>query len=69
MSHGVVTMLEEILAGSGSGALLDMLPALEETLAETSICGLGQVALNPIASALKHWGHEMNEHLAKSQSQ
>jgi NADH:ubiquinone oxidoreductase subunit F (NADH-binding)/NADH:ubiquinone oxidoreductase subunit E len=68
-THKVVTMLEEILAGSGNGALLDMLPALEQTLAETSICGLGQVALNPIASAVKHWGHEMNEHLAGSQSQ
>jgi formate dehydrogenase/NADH-quinone oxidoreductase subunit F len=63
----VVTMLEDILAGRGNGSLLDLLPSLEETLAETSICGLGQVALNPIASALKYWGHEMNDHLAKSQ--
>jgi NADH:ubiquinone oxidoreductase subunit F (NADH-binding)/NADH:ubiquinone oxidoreductase subunit E len=62
----VVTMLEGILAGNGDGALLDVLPSLEETLAETSICGLGQVALNPIASALKYWGDEMNAHLVKS---
>lgn len=62
----VVTMLEDVLAGKGNGALLDALPDLEETLAETSICGLGQVALGPIASALKYWGDEMNAHLAKS---
>ena len=62
----VVAMLEDVLAGKGNGALLDALPDLEETLAETSICGLGQVALGPIASALKYWGDEMNAHLAKS---
>ncbi len=57
----VVTMLEGILAGNRDGALRELLPELEETLAETSICGLGQVALNPITSALKHWGDEMGE--------
>jgi NADH:ubiquinone oxidoreductase subunit F (NADH-binding) len=64
----VVMMLEDILAGRGNGALLDLLPDLEETLAQTSICGLGQVALNPIASVLKHFGDEMTAHLDKSQS-
>jgi NADH:ubiquinone oxidoreductase subunit F (NADH-binding)/NADH:ubiquinone oxidoreductase subunit E len=63
----VVAMLENILAGEGDGALLDALPALEETLAETSICGLGQVALDPISSAVKYWGDELNAYLVKSQ--
>jgi NADH:ubiquinone oxidoreductase subunit F (NADH-binding)/NADH:ubiquinone oxidoreductase subunit E len=62
----VVAMLEDILAGNGNGTLLDLLPSLEETLAQTSICGLGQVALNPIASALKYWGDEMNRHITQS---
>ena len=62
----VVAMLDNVLTGKGNGDLLDELPELEETLAQTSICGLGQVALGPIASALKYWGYEMNEHLAKS---
>jgi NADH:ubiquinone oxidoreductase subunit F (NADH-binding)/NADH:ubiquinone oxidoreductase subunit E len=61
-----VTMLESILAGDGDGALRDLLPTLEETLAETSICGLGQVALGPISSALKYWGDELDAYLAKS---
>jgi NADH:ubiquinone oxidoreductase subunit F (NADH-binding)/NADH:ubiquinone oxidoreductase subunit E len=60
----VVTMLEGILDGKGDGALRDLLPGLKETLAETSICGLGQVALTPITSALKHWGDELDTHLA-----
>jgi len=64
----VVTMLEDVLAGKGNGSLLDMLPDLEETLAETSICGLGQVALGPIASVLKYWGEEMNAHLVRSET-
>ncbi|NIR42798.1 MAG: nitroreductase family protein [Gemmatimonadetes bacterium] len=55
----VVAMLEGTLAGDGNGALREALPDLEVTLAETSICGLGQVALNPITSALKYWGDEM----------
>ena len=61
----VVTMLEAVLAGGGDGSVLDILPDLELTLAETSICGLGQVALNPICSALQYWGDEMNAHLGK----
>jgi len=63
----VVRMLEDILAGRGNGSLLDQLPALERTLAETSICGLGQVALNPVASAIEHWGDELNAYLAGRQ--
>ncbi len=62
----VVAMLEDILAGRGNGTLREVLPALEQTLAQTSICGLGQVALNPITSALQHWGDELDAYLAAS---
>jgi NADH:ubiquinone oxidoreductase subunit F (NADH-binding)/NADH:ubiquinone oxidoreductase subunit E len=55
----VTTMLQGILAGRGNGTLQEVLPDLELTLAETSICGLGQVALNPVVSALKYWGDEL----------
>ncbi len=61
----VVRMLADILDGKGNGALVDALPDLERTLAETSICGLGQVALTPISSALKYWSDELNAYLAK----
>ena len=69
----VVEMLEDILAGivsggsGGSGARLrELLPELEETLGETSICGLGQVALNPLTSALRNWGDELEAHLKRA---
>ncbi len=69
----VVAMLEDILAGSGSGGsggsgarLRELLPELEETLGETSICGLGQVALNPLTSALRNWGDELEAHLKRA---
>ena len=51
----VVEMLDQVLAGKGNGRLREILPGLEETLAQTSICGLGQVALIPLASLLKAW--------------
>jgi formate dehydrogenase/NADH-quinone oxidoreductase subunit F len=38
---------------------LEMLPELAETMALTSICGLGQVALNPILSVMKHWADSL----------
>lgn len=63
----VVKMLDDILAGNGNGVLLEILPGLEETLALTSICGLGQVALNPLTSVLRHWPEEVKRHLARSQ--
>jgi len=58
----VVGMLDDTMRGAGDGALLEILPGLEETLAQTSICGLGQVALNPLTSVLKHWPDEVKRH-------
>jgi NADH:ubiquinone oxidoreductase subunit F (NADH-binding)/NADH:ubiquinone oxidoreductase subunit E len=63
----VVELLEQILAGRGDATLLGLLPALEETLAQTSICGLGQVALNPLSSVLKFWPEELDRHLARAE--
>ena len=56
----VVEMLDQILVGKGNDRLREVLPGLEETLAETSICGLGQVALNPLTSVLKAWPEVLN---------
>ena len=53
-SQRAVELLERHLTGQSS---LDVaqLEQLGETLSLTSICGLGQVALNPILSVLRHW--------------
>lgn len=53
-----VAMLDAALE---DGAALDWnaLERLELLLVETSICGLGYVALNPLMSAAEHWPEEM----------
>jgi NADH:ubiquinone oxidoreductase subunit F (NADH-binding) len=43
------------LIDTGDRASLAKLPALHEVLRETSICGLGQAALNPIISVLENF--------------
>ena len=54
-SEKAVELLEGVESGDTSRDELDILPELGETLEQTSICGLGQVALNPILSMLRHF--------------
>ncbi len=53
-SEKAVRVLEGISAGDVAHSELEQLPTLGETLEQTSICGLGQVALNPILSLMKN---------------
>ena len=53
-SEKAVRVLEGVLAGNVAHSELQQLPVLGETLEQTSICGLGQVALNPILSLMKN---------------
>ncbi|MHC4874884.1 MAG: NADH-ubiquinone oxidoreductase-F iron-sulfur binding region domain-containing protein [Planctomycetota bacterium] len=53
-SEKAVRVLEGVSAGNVAYSELDQLPVLGETLEQTSICGLGQVALNPILSLMKN---------------
>jgi formate dehydrogenase beta subunit len=57
-SQKAVELLERVQAGAADRCELEVLPELGETLTLTSICGLGQVALNPILSVLNHWPEE-----------
>lgn len=54
-SQRAVELLERVGDGSGDAAQLSVLPELGETLEQTSICGLGQVALNPILSMMREF--------------
>ncbi len=54
-SEKAAHLLDRALAGDATSADLDVLPALHETLALTSICGLGQVALLPAISVLQNF--------------
>jgi NADH:ubiquinone oxidoreductase subunit F (NADH-binding)/NADH:ubiquinone oxidoreductase subunit E len=60
-SQKAVQLIDAVRAGELDAAVLDVLPELDETLRLTSICGLGQVALNPVMSARKHWPQEFGE--------
>jgi NADH:ubiquinone oxidoreductase subunit F (NADH-binding)/NADH:ubiquinone oxidoreductase subunit E len=51
-----VRILED--AESGRAAETGLMPELADAMAMTSICGLGQAALNPILSAMKHFPGE-----------
>ncbi len=58
-SEKAVTILEQALSGNGEKRHLALLPELAETMAETSICGLGQVALAPFISVINAFGDEV----------
>jgi len=45
-----------VMIGGRKQEDLDLMPVLHETLLETSICGLGQAALNPVLSVLERFG-------------
>ena len=53
-SQKAVQILEGVGCGQSEGSELAILPELGDTLEQTSICGLGQVALNPILSLMKN---------------
>jgi NADH:ubiquinone oxidoreductase subunit F (NADH-binding)/NADH:ubiquinone oxidoreductase subunit E len=57
-SQKAVELLERVQSGAVDRRELSVLSELGETLTLTSICGLGQVALNPVLSVLKHWPEE-----------
>ena len=54
-SQRAVELLQSVQTGESSPESLAILPPLGETLEQTSICGLGQVALTPMLSLLKQF--------------
>jgi NADH:ubiquinone oxidoreductase subunit F (NADH-binding)/NADH:ubiquinone oxidoreductase subunit E len=54
-SQKAVEILEGVQSGTVPKTALGVLPELSETLLQTSICGLGQVAVAPALSVLKAW--------------
>jgi len=53
-SQKAVELLDQAGSASADADSLEILPELGETLRQTSICGLGQVALNPILSLMQN---------------
>ncbi|HLY40027.1 MAG TPA: NuoF family protein [Terracidiphilus sp.] len=57
------TLLSRICDGSGTMDDLALLEELCSTVKETSLCGLGQTAPNPVLSTLKYFRHEYIDHI------
>ena len=59
----MLEMLEIISSGEGTLDDIDRLEALAKTVKNSSLCGLGQAAPNPILSMLTHFRSEFESHV------
>jgi NADH:ubiquinone oxidoreductase subunit F (NADH-binding) len=59
----LLEILEKITEGKGTLEDLDKLEKLSNEIKNTSLCGLGQTAPNPVLSTLKHFRHEYIAHV------
>ena len=59
----MLDILNKIVEGHGSMDDLDMLEQLGHMVKDTSLCGLGQTAPNPVLSTLKHFKDEYLAHV------
>ncbi len=63
---GIDRMLEivtDITEGRGTPAQIGLLKELAETVGETSLCGLGKTAPNPVLSTLRYFAEEYDAHI------
>ena len=56
-------ILQRITTGDASEDDLEMLKTLSELLRDTSLCGLGQTAPNPVISTLRYFPREYESHI------
>lgn len=59
----MLEILNRICSGQGEEADVDRLIELGEMIKDTSLCGLGQTAPNPVLSTIRHFGYEYVEHI------
>jgi bidirectional [NiFe] hydrogenase diaphorase subunit len=60
-------ILDRIVKGQGTEMDVEMLKQLSALLRETSLCGLGQSAPNPVLTTLKYFGHEYEAKLLRDE--
>lgn len=56
-------ILDDITKGNGRIEHLDLLEELAEVVKDTTMCGLGQSASNPVISTLRYFRHEYERHI------
>jgi NADH-quinone oxidoreductase subunit F len=59
----MLEILERITQGKGKPSDLDLLEELAVQIKETSLCGLGQTAPNPVLTTLKYFREEYEAHV------
>jgi NADH-quinone oxidoreductase subunit F len=59
----MLKILEKITSGAGTEEDLDELERLGTIIKDTSLCGLGQTAPNPVLSTLRYYRHEYEAHV------
>lgn len=59
----VLQILERITSGEGEAGDVEELQSLGDTMSETSLCGLGQTAPNPVMSTLEYFEDEYWAHI------
>ncbi len=59
----MLEILQKITSGKGEMGDLDRLERLAKLCQQTSLCGLGRAAPNPVLSSLKHFREEYLEHI------
>lgn len=59
----LLEILEKITKGNGTMEDLELLKELSETIKDTSLCGLGQTAPNPVLSTLNNFWDEYVAHV------
>ena len=59
----MLNILERICQGKGKMEDLDILEELSEQIKQTSLCGLGQTAPNPVIATLRYFRDEYIEHI------
>ncbi len=56
-------ILNGLSRGVGTAAQLDLLDELGRMIRDTSLCGLGQSAPNPVLTTMRHFRHEFDDHI------
>jgi NADH:ubiquinone oxidoreductase subunit F (NADH-binding)/NADH:ubiquinone oxidoreductase subunit E len=67
-SEKMVHLIEEVLARKAPPGRLSLISELSDTMLIASICGLGQVASNPIASVLRHFQPDLAKYAANGKA-
>lgn len=57
-------ILDDISKGKGTYEQLELLEELAQVIKETTMCGLGQTAPNPVLSTLKYFRNEYDAHIS-----